>query len=210
MIRTSSRLVLCSVVWLLVGCLAQLRGGGAVAADSTAATESTGTAGGESASPGPEPGAEPAGGGSNATPGCTEGSHAMTRDGTTSLKEKEQRKQEEEMLQSAVKDANEACGSKIVAVGDWASFKGQLTLHSMHVGANCGVALGAVAGLCHGSDEGKQAVRAGIATFICHAVDSEGEVRVDKAKKTVAFGTRVHDDDHSPKYMVETCLRERL
>jgi len=203
MIRTSSRLVLCSVVWLAVGCLAQLRGGGAVAAESTETTEPPGTAGGEAASP------EPAGG-SNAAPGCYDGARAMVRDGAISLKEKEQRKQEDEMLQSAVQDANEACGSKITAIGDWASFKGQLTLHSMHVGANCGVALAAVAGLCHGSDEGKQAVRAGIATFVCHAADSEGEVRVDKAKKTVAFGTRVHDGDHSPKYMVETCLRERL
>jgi hypothetical protein len=203
MTRTKLRFGVCSLGWLAVACAAQLRGGGGVAAG----------AGDVAAEAGDAPSGAPPPASNASAPGCFEGRHAMTPDGSVSLKEKEQRTRQEEMLQSAVKDTNEACGTQIKAIGDWPSFKGALTLHSMHVGANCAVALDAIAGLCHAGDEGKQAVRASVKTFICHAAvaaDAESEVRVDRAGKTVAFGTRVHDGDTSPKYMVQTCLRERL
>ena len=122
-----------------------------------------------------------------------------------SLKEKEERKREDELLQQSAKTMNEACKTNIKAVGDWDTFKGALTDgKGHHVGLNCGSqVLETIQSMCNNSDEAKQSVRAGITTFRCQG---GGDAALSLSGKTLVFKTRYD----SQKSGVPTDVREWL
>src|SRR5436305_1791708 len=86
-----------------------------------------------------------------------------------SLKEKQQRLREEELLQDSAKLMNETCKTNIKAVGDWASFKGALTdKGNHHVGLNCGyMVLDVMKSLCDSGQEARDAIKAGVTSVRC-------------------------------------------
>jgi hypothetical protein len=129
-----------------------------------------------------------------------------------SLKEKNQRKEEAALLQARVDTTNEACKTKLKPAWDWQSFKGRLKgPQGEHVGVYCGQVLEAMAGLCHGGDEAKEAIRAGVTTVLCKGTEEKlSEVRYDKGKKTVVFATRIDDERTGVKHYVQEYLEENL
>jgi hypothetical protein len=125
-----------------------------------------------------------------------------------SLGEKQQRKQNDEILQSAAKDMNEECRTSIRATWDWPSFKGKLTRDSYWVGLNCGVGLGDMKGLCQGDDESKVAIKAGIKTFVCKGGGGKtGKVHLDKKTKTLYYSTSLEVET---QFKIADYLRENL
>jgi hypothetical protein len=120
-----------------------------------------------------------------------------------SLKEKQQIVREEEILQKAAKDMNDACKTSIKALGDWASFKGKLVDdQNHHVAGMCGHVMDTIASMCHSGDVAKKAVRDGISTFVCTA----GKTDFNLNKKTFTHFTY---EQHS-KPDVPKCVRDFL
>ncbi len=128
---------------------------------------------------------------------------------TQSLGEKQQRKRNDELLQSAVKDANKACETGIVVAWDWSSFKGKLIKDGYHVGANCGVGAGDIKYLCNGGgDDAKKTVKAGIRTFLCKGDGGKtGKVHLDKKSKTLIYSTSVEVEK---QFRIQEYLKENL
>ena len=126
-----------------------------------------------------------------------------------SLKEKEQRKRETEILQKSAKEMNEACKSNITAVGDWDTFKGALSDdQGHHVGLNCGYqVLDTIKGLCNGSDEAKASVRAGLSTMRCQG---GGDADISLKGKVLTFKTRVDSQKSDVPAQVREFLKTKL
>jgi hypothetical protein len=126
-----------------------------------------------------------------------------------SLKEKEQRKRENEILQAGAKTMNETCKSTIKAVGDWDTFKGALSNdQAQHVGLNCSYAvLESIQRLCDGSDEAKAAVRAGITTVRCQG---GGDAEISIKNKVVTFKTKLGSEKTDVPKQVREYLKEKL
>jgi hypothetical protein len=69
-----------------------------------------------------------------------------------SLKEKTERRREEELLFASIKATNKSCGSDIAGTFDWPSFAGELQRGGSHVGLNCANELDKIDRLCRSSD----------------------------------------------------------
>ena len=124
-----------------------------------------------------------------------------------SLKEKQQRKREDELLQASLKTMNDDCKTSIKAVGDWDTFKGALQDdQAHHVGAYCGVALDAMAELCHSGDEAKASIRKGVTTFRCAAGDTD----VKLSGRVVTFTTRLVETRNDVRHYVRDYLAAHL
>jgi hypothetical protein len=126
--------------------------------------------------------------------------------GADSLRDKEEGQREDGFLQSAIKTTNTYCKSDIKAVGDWASFKGALNDGGKHVGALCAQAIEGIRAVCAGGDDGKQAVREGIATFRC--AFGESDVKLDG--KVVTYTTKLDDTRTGVTPFVREYLRKHL
>jgi len=125
-----------------------------------------------------------------------------------SLKEKEQRKREDEILQKSAKEMNEACKTSIKVVGDWDTFKGALQdSQSHHVGLNCGYyVLDTIKGLCQ-SDEGKASVKAGLTTVRCQG---GGDGDISLKSKVLTFKTKVDTQKSDQPTIVREYLKNNL
>ena len=72
-----------------------------------------------------------------------------------SLKEKTERKEEEEILFKSTHATNESCHSDIRGSFDWPSFAGELKRGGSHVGLNCATELDKIDRMCR-SEDGKE------------------------------------------------------
>jgi hypothetical protein len=126
-----------------------------------------------------------------------------------SLKEKEERKREDEILQNSAKEMNDTCKTNIKVVGDWDTFKGELTnTNHNHVGLNCAdQVLDQLKGLCMRSDEGKAAVKAGVTTFRCQG---GGDADISLSNKTLVFKTKLDSQKSGVRDDVRKWLEGKL
>ena len=87
--------------------------------------------------------------------------------GGVSLSELQQRKSQEDMLQSSIKDLNHRCGSTIAVRIDWPSWNGNIRdEHSHTAGAICSGVVSDIGMMC-GNKDVKSAVQKGITSVVC-------------------------------------------
>jgi len=128
---------------------------------------------------------------------------------TQSLSEKQQRKRNSEILQQELKDMNTACKTGVRAAWDWPSFKGKVSDKDLHhVASNCSEVLNAMENMCNSEPEVKEAVRAGVKTFVCRG-DRVRSVQLNKKSKTLTVATNL-DPETKKNFDIAEYLRQNL
>jgi hypothetical protein len=104
-----------------------------------------------------------------------------------SLKEKEARAKEQELIKPTVDDMNKKCGTKLMVTFDWASFKGKVADEDkgQHVATTCDILPHVIGLVCEDGDDAKAAVKKGITGIKCVGTAEKNPSTSFKAKTII-------------------------